>query len=92
MFSQLLVCLFNIEPCQDQSNEKVKDHRHPQIHDVEHVHGGRCLHRSAADISAEGQKPSGKGGTNAAAKLCSKGGTGIHCAVYTFPVREVGVF
>ena len=39
MLSQLLIRLFNIEPCQDQGDEKVEDHRHPQIHDVEHVHG-----------------------------------------------------
>ena len=67
MFSQFRIRLFDIEPRQDQGDEKVKDHGHPQIHDVQHVYGGSRLFSRAADVAAESQKPAGQSGPDAAA-------------------------
>ena len=62
MASQFRIRLFDIEPRQDQGDEKVKDHGHPQIHDVQHVYGGSRLFSRAADVAAESQKPAGQSG------------------------------
>ena len=89
--SQILICFLDIEPCQKQGDQKVKDHGHPQIHDMEHVDTRRGLLGCASHISAEGQKPARQGGTDSAAKLRSERCAGIHSAVNTLAVSQISV-
>ena len=51
---QVFIGFLDIEPGQDQRDQKVEAHGHPQIHDMQHVHGGCGLGSSAAHIAAEG--------------------------------------
>ena len=67
---QLLIGLFHIQPCKNQRNQKIEDHRQPQIHDMEHIDTGSRLFRGSSHISAVWQKPSRLSGSDASPKLC----------------------
>ena len=71
--SELFVGLFYIQSCEDQSDQQIEAHGHPQIHDMEHVHAGCGLLGSAAHIAGKGQKPAGQSGSDTAAQLGAQG-------------------
>ena len=57
LLSQILVGLLDVQSREDQSDQKVEAHRHPEIHDVKHVNTGSALHCRAADVTGEGKQP-----------------------------------
>ena len=58
---------------------------------MEHVHGGSGLHGRAADVAAEGQKPTCESCADTAAQLGAEGSTGVHGTVDALAACQVGV-
>ena len=91
LLSQILVGLLDVQSREDQSDQKVEAHRHPEIHDVKHVNAGSALHCRAADVTGEGKQPACKGCTDTAAELGAEGCAGVHSSVDALAAGKVGV-
>ena len=53
--SEFFVGLFHIQFGEDEGNQEIEAHRHPKVHDMEHIHAGCALLCCAAYISAKCQ-------------------------------------
>lgn len=77
-FLQIFYCFFYIKPRQDQSDQKIEDHRKPEIHYVQHAYARCCLYGRSANVTAETQKPACKCCSDTSAKLCAQRCAGVN--------------
>ena len=89
--ADIFVGLLHVQSGQDQCDQEVECHRHPQVHYMEHADAGRALLSCSSDISAEGEEPACQSSADPTAQLCAEGGAAVHGAVHTFSAGQIRV-